>query len=197
MFDERNEIISAGKLNEMLETKRKNEEELKEKMAIQYITKVAFTMRDSYGMPDKDDNKEESQFYSKIAEKMGFLLSEKGGIIRFGYTRPGSTAAGIMKEVKLLKSDIIEYVNKGIKDWMVKNPDNKDDDLYISQTVNLDKFLSKFKVGKLDLFSYSFDWLEKMLKDAGYKPKIFYQGTRDDELIYDVTLTWEWDKEKK
>ncbi len=198
MLDERNEIISAGRLNEMLETKRKNEEESKEKTAIEYITKMAFTMRDSYGMPvpDKDDNKEESQFYSKIAEKMGFLLSEKGGIICFGYTRPGSTATGIMNEVNILKCDIIEYVNKGIKEWIDKNPDNKDD-LYISCTVNLDKFLSKFKVGKLELFSYSFDWLEKMLKDAGYNPKIFYQGNRDDELLYDVTLTWEWDKEEK
>ena len=42
---------------------------------------------------------------------------------------------------------------------------------------------------------YTFDWLEKMLKDAGYNPKIFYQGDRDNDLIYDVTLTWEWDKE--
>jgi hypothetical protein len=192
MLDVRNEIISAGKLNEMLETKRKNTEELKEKLAIDHITEIAFTMHDQYEISDKDDdNEEDPLFYSKIAEKMGFLLSGKGEIIRFDYTRPGSTASGIMHEVKVLKCDIIQYVNKSIKDWIDNNPDNKDD-LYISCTVNLDKFLSKFKVGKSDLFSYSFDWLEKMLKDAGYKVEIFYQGSRDDELIYDVTLTWDW-----
>ena len=169
-----NNIISVNELK----TKINQDKSFEDALIKSDIRSQAFTMNTVY-KPTTEISK-----YLIVGCDMGFNIV--GNRIDFELIKPSTEANDIMNELNEFKNDIIDKVNKAIKEWLVIPKDNR---IFID--IDLSKLLNKYKVEPQASPRYSFHWLIIILKKLGYEVCIYDNANAGNPLSYKIVLTWD------